>query len=1393
MTNNDEPKKGLFDEGSPQDRLKELQQDFIPASDITNEKIGSEVKVAEKGTLLDDKSVKKKESFKKIKKDADEPTSYVPTTQEVYDQQEKVEQIETYFQDKEWKSDNEFLGNVGTKLDKMFEPYYPEGSDNMLEKGEKSLLQNTPGSTLWSIQKNLFNSIDGINLQLEQIKQDTYKAISPYVNTIIEKEDGTPIIDWKKDADIKTVNKILDEQNKKSRPLQEQLLEKFTKAQEISKNTKDQTITTLDVKRLERIAKEENPYAANVAGSILQRFNFNLNKVRDEITWQYSGEEKTRDARRAFWDDMIALTRDNESKNLTTLSEVLVDSPYTIIKSAVTDLVDSVAGWASLAGEIVGIDNESLEKGFLVRKLMKEAFDLKEDAPYKDEKGITALDKTEAILKDFNPEDYNLLKELKQFNDIQLYDNDLAKFFDEAADQTGKMGAFILTMQLTGGLGMTAKMEMASGKLASSMKLGKYMKAVLSGDALKVPVIETYMRNALSGIAMTYPKYLEEWRKDFDKIEDKQWYDYVGLLSMPLVQSAMEGMSESVGAHFLGGVLGKGTAKLLSYGSNPLLKKVNNAFFNTFLSQNVGEVLEERINDVVSLGQFAATGEFVDKDGNKVQGTTMDFMKDQLKKSAYEFLMFSASSNFYSAVLTGQTIKAGYGLYSEKVYNDFYKHLDKKYNLTNIPENIKKEFFDKLKGDAKTLNGVKNNFNAFYDKSIVPIIQSHFKSEKEAQDKKEIFNSMVNSQLNSFFKVNNPNYTKEANQQILENMGVTDDYLKTLGLSNEVDGKTVNYSVNNLTTNKGAQSLYGRVVDQERRMLTGTKNATPEQLEAIKQRDQYLQEKQFLSDEIDPANAMENSSKAGISVKTAFEFYTGKKFKVLDFRARDLAGMDGSEMSKTAVQEQMKHVKLEDLDANSISAEELFQSLPNDAPMDKDLKELIQNKAKNAKIFFFTANASSKGFAIAGTKYIGINANDVYRKSQRKSLQKTLYHELSHAILYKAIQNDPEVEEKMTALAQQFIDEFGNTFDSSEKFSLIERFEKDPNANLAQEFVAYIFQDTRFHDRLRKLGQPAKVGFWKSFYDLLAKIFEFLPERDNAFTTFKELMIDTAETVSSEDTTTGGYLRDFPITVYSEEFDPAKYGLIPKSNEEKLQEIERKRVENVTTSAAPEWREVKIPIMTALSGDSDRKKMEDKYEIFADAEIDLQDAFNQIKARGFKLFQNIEEGYNFVQEFKGMGHLEGFDAFLNKIQQTLSSEQYDEFAIFADGMNKKFLAETASTSTWLHNIYAELLNREKFEFAVVEQVKEDKKRKTSAFTEGVTVSIMKAPFKDAHGHNKQLYYKRKFFHDHMKMLEDKGIRIKIHPVSYFSTDSGTSTENKVTKMSTYRHAYNPKS
>lgn len=1398
MANNDEPKKGLFDEVSPQDKLKELQKDFIPASDITNEKIGSEVKIAEKGTVLDDKSVKKKESFKKIKKGADEPTSYVPTQTEVYDQQEKVEQIESYFQGQEWKSDNDFLNNVGTKLDKMFETYYPEGSDKMLEKGEKSLLDNTPGSTLWSIQKNLFNSIDGLNLQLEQIKQDTYKAISPYVNSIIEKEDGTPIIDWKKDADIKTVNKLLDEFNEKSRPLREQFAEKIKKAQEISKNTKDETITTLDIKRLERIAKEENPFAANVAGSILQRFNFNLNKIRDEITWQYSGEEKTRDARRAFWDDMIELTRSNESKNLKTLSEVLVDSPYTIIKSAITDLVDSVAGWASLAGEIVGIDNESLEKGFLVRKLMKEAFDLKEDAPYKDEKGITTLDKRQAILNDFNPEDYNLLKELKQFNDLQLYENDLAKFFDEAADQTGKMGAFILTMQLTGGLGMTAKMEMASGKLASSMKLGKYMKSVLSGDALKVPVIETYMRNALSGIAMTYPKYLEEWRKDFDKIEDKQWYDYVGLLSMPLVQSAMEGMSESVGAHFLGGVLGKGTAKLLSYGRNPLLKKVNNAFFNTFLSQNIGEVLEERINDIVSLGQFAATGQFVDESGNKVEGTLGDFMKDQLKKSAYEFLMFSASSNFYSAVLTGQTVKAGFNLYSEKVYNDFFKYLEKKYNLSNIPENIKKEFFDKLKGDAKTLNGVKNNFNAFYDKSIVPIIQSHFRSEKEAQDKKEIFNSMVNSQLNSLFGVNNPNYTKEANQQVLENMGVTNDYLRTLGLSNEIDGKTVNYNVENITTNEGGQKLYQRVVDQEKRMLTGTKKATPEQIEAIKQRDQYLEERQFLSDEIDPANAMENSIKAGISVKTAFEFYTGKKFKVLDFRTRDLMPalkITNKEQAKRLINEQIKGVKLEDLEANSITAEDLFQSLPNDAPLDADLKELVQNKAKNAKIFFYTAHEGAAAFYLPNSKYIGINANTIYRKSQRKSLQRNLYHELSHAILHTAIENDPEIKQQVKSLAEQFIAEYEHTFDSQEKYALVERFQNSPQDDLAQEFAAYIFQDTKLHDRLRKLGQPPKVGFWKSLYDFLAKVFDFLPERENSFTLFKELVTDAAETVSSIDNSRNYFIEGmettpFPNVLYSE--DTFDLDDIRDPTRRTVERYERERIEKATSPAAPEWKEVKIPIMNALSGDSDRKKLEDKYEIFVDAELDLQNAFNQIKAEGFNLFQTMEEGYNFVQEFKGMGHLEGFDKFVDKIQQVLNPEEYDRFAIFADGMNKKFLAETASTSTWLHNLYAELINREKFEYAIVEQVKEDKKRGTNPFKEGVSVSIMKAPFKDAHGHNKQLYGKRDMLHEHMKMLEDKGIRIKVHPISYFSIDSGTPTEVKVTSMSKYRHAYNSK-
>lgn len=91
--------------------------------------------------------------------------------------------------------------------------------------------------------------------------------------------------------------------------------------------------------------------------------------------------------------------------------------------------------------------------------------------------------------------------------------------------------------------------------------------------------MQTYFKNGLAGLTLTYPGYYLEAEKELEKIpkDQRTWLDYTGFVALPIIKGMLEGMSEATGAHFLGGAIGKVLVEFLKIlpkfiKENPLLK-----------------------------------------------------------------------------------------------------------------------------------------------------------------------------------------------------------------------------------------------------------------------------------------------------------------------------------------------------------------------------------------------------------------------------------------------------------------------------------------------------------------------------------------------------------------------------------------------------------------------------------------------------------------------------------------------------------------------------------------------------------------------------------------------------------------------------------------------------
>lgn len=207
------------------------------------------------------------------------------------------------------------------------------------------------------------------------------------------------------------------------------------------------------------------------------------------------------------------------------------------------------------------------------------------------------------------------------------------QFFSDAGYQTGTMLPFILTLGVTGANASMTKMLEQGEKLAwKELMVGR------AGWKLAGP---TYLKSGLAGIISTFPQKFAPMMDKLKANKDSDWLDWAGAIGWATLQSGMNGMSESVGAHFLGRLMGKAITPFMKSGKL-FNGSISERALRYFFADNLGEVFEERINDLTS-----------DEFWDMIKGKTgaREYVLDALKRSGYEYLMFMFSSGVQTAAV----------------------------------------------------------------------------------------------------------------------------------------------------------------------------------------------------------------------------------------------------------------------------------------------------------------------------------------------------------------------------------------------------------------------------------------------------------------------------------------------------------------------------------------------------------------------------------------------------------------------------------------------------------------------------------------------------------------------------------------------------------------------
>lgn len=386
-----------------------------------------------------------------------------------------------------------------------------------------------------------------------------------------------------------------------------------------------------------KLLEDTNPHSLNQAF-----FNPKYNQQPGFIVNPDSGTELEKKMRMVRTlkaiNDIIS-----ESSNQNVVGSGILSGAKSILTGLVDGMLDLSLGFPSL---FLHADNPAVSKNWYH---MDHLFDKTANEIYN---------------ADLTPDLASTALTLHELNTMPVYKDFTSKFLSEAGYQAGNMIPFVLALTATGATAAMGRMMEKGGEVG--------LKGVFKWSFLREFAFPTYARAFTSGVWLTGPSYLSPTIDKLMADPNSTWLDWIGNISLKTFQSGMEGMSEATSAHFGELIMGKAVSKMFPHLTfkNDITKRT----FNYFLSENIGEVMEERINDLVSDNFLSILkGEsYTDDSGHKRQGL-INWLEDEFNQSLYEYAMFAFSSGVNAV---GVNALNPSNVYNSYTFNKFTTHLN---------------------------------------------------------------------------------------------------------------------------------------------------------------------------------------------------------------------------------------------------------------------------------------------------------------------------------------------------------------------------------------------------------------------------------------------------------------------------------------------------------------------------------------------------------------------------------------------------------------------------------------------------------------------------------------------------------------------------------------------
>lgn len=616
------------------------------------------------------------------------------------------------------------------------------------------------------------------------------------------------------------------------------------------------------------------------------------------------------------------------------------------------------------------------------------------------------------------------------------FENWGSEFFYETSELTGQMLPFMVSLGMTGAMSKMGVLSEMTQDLATKFGGAALVKKLFTGDALKL-MLKTYGASSVAGIWQTMPNYLKPEMDRLAKDKDATWLDYVLPFTESLIKSSLEGASETAGAHFLGAFTQKFLSKYL-FGNFDLFTKPFVKRATTFMiGDNIGEVFEERINDIPDLVQFAFGKDYVNQDGETIDNIT-DLAKDKLVQSGTEYLSFMFSSGMQATFLN---VGSGLEWNQNRILEQFVTNVGEKYGLST--ESAKQWFSMLQQNEFVNSKPVEERFAKTYRDVFDDTARSVAEVTENIQDKEQFIQAQTVERLNP------SNYTITGKSKVID----------VISLKQSIDA----------------------MLPDSKFTLDNLRGMSQEQLQTVVD---------DVNNAVSKRNAVLNKIRETVNASTPIEELYDQ-VKELDHQLHD-------DVRSVVDTQQADFAYSFDKDGTKMDMNVVLYEIGQKTidPGVKQLANALAFRIQGQTMNFLSDDKmpkNAKGIPIAGSHAfdIGSKKHEIFIHTGRNAslMEKTIIEEVVHRFTAQEIVENTNGE---------FTKSVENLFHTAVKGMgkpQLQQYIGNQSQHLhaLSEFVAKAFKDTKFQAELAKIpyqssGKSVWTQFVKAVYDLLGSM-----------------------------------------------------------------------------------------------------------------------------------------------------------------------------------------------------------------------------------------------------------------------------------------------------------------